>query len=180
MRWEKQILRGQNDKNLPDSTLWHPPLFPPTSRRWKSQTHQLWKLEVKILVIIRAMMVMVVVVMMKWMRKEEAEAVDNLLKNRDVEKIAFQAHSMIHLNIYGLLFWLQTTSSALSKLQLTTDDYDRLSSLSPPSSSLPSALSHLKRTSCSRSAESFSSTHLSATIPSCNACNGLGWFFKIR
>ena len=34
---------------------------------------------------------------------EEAEAVDNLLKNRDVEKIAFQAHSMIHLNIYGLL-----------------------------------------------------------------------------
>ena len=47
---------------------------------------------------------MVVVVMTKWIRKEEAEAVDNLLKNRDVEKIAFQAHSMIHLNIYGLLF----------------------------------------------------------------------------
>ena len=48
-------------------------------------------------------MVMVVVVMMKWIRKEEAEVVENLLKNRDVEKIAFQAHSMIHLNIYGLL-----------------------------------------------------------------------------
>ena len=31
--------------------------------------------------------------------------------------------------------------------------------------------SHLKSTSCSRSAESFSSTHLSATIPSCRACN---------
>ena len=46
---------------------------------------------------------MAMMVMMKWIRKEEAEAVDNLLKNRDVEKIAFQAHSMIHLNIYGLL-----------------------------------------------------------------------------
>ena len=103
MRWEKHILRGQNGKNLPDSTLWHPPLFPPTSRRWKSRTHQLWKLDVKILDTIRAVMVIAMMVMMKWIRKEEAEVVDNLLKNRDVEKIAFQAHSMIHLNIYGLL-----------------------------------------------------------------------------
>ena len=49
-------------------------------------------------------MVIAMMVMMKWIRKEEAEAVDNFLKNRDVGKIAFQAHSMIHLNIYGLLF----------------------------------------------------------------------------
>ena len=48
-------------------------------------------------------MMIAMMVMTKWIRKEEAEAVDNLLKNRDVEKIAFQAHSMIHLNIYGLL-----------------------------------------------------------------------------